>query len=65
MEKVIVASIKSVFGVQKIYPVNAQANLFAAIAGTKTLSNATICYAAKLGYVVKQEEAYSLEVVPA
>lgn len=65
MEKVIVVKIQNVYGAQKVYPVNEQAKLFAAISGTKTLSNATICYAAKLGYVIKQEEAYSLEEVVA
>lgn len=62
-EKVLVVKLKNVYGKQVIYPVNAQAKLFAQIAGTKTLSGAVITYAAQLGYEIKQEEAYSLEEV--
>jgi hypothetical protein len=58
--KVLLVKIQNVFGVQKIYPANDVAELFAKIAGTKTLSGANITYAAQLGYSIQQVEAYSL-----
>jgi hypothetical protein len=64
-EKVIVVKLVNNYGKQVIYPVNAQAKLFAQIAGTKTLSEFVITMAAQLGYEIKQEEAYSLEEVMA
>ena len=63
MKNVLVIKIQNVFGVQKIYPVNEQAKLFAQIAGTKTLTNVTLAYAERLGYSIVQEEAYNLEEV--
>jgi hypothetical protein len=62
-EKVVVVKLVNNYGRQVIYPVNAQAKLFAQIAGTKTLSGFVITMAAQLGYEIKQEEAYSLEEV--
>ena len=63
MKQVLVIKIQIVYGGAKIYPVNEQAKIFAQIAGTKTLSSSNLAYAAKLGYEIKQEEAYSLEEV--
>jgi hypothetical protein len=63
MDKVLVVKLQSVYGKQVIYPVNAQAKIFASIAGTKTLSSAVITQAAQLGYSIRQEEAFSLEEV--
>jgi hypothetical protein len=65
MKQVLVVRLQNVYGKQVIYPANSQAKLFAEIAGTKTLSGAVITYAAKLGYEIKQEEAYSLDEVMA
>ncbi len=44
--------IKSVYGVDKIYPVCEKAEFFAEITGCKTLTEATISYIKKLGYAV-------------
>ena len=63
--KVLLVKIQNVYGVQKIYPANDVAELFAKIAGTKTLSGAVITYAAQLGYSIEQAEAYSLSEVAA
>ncbi len=44
--------IKSNYGTEAIYPVNAAAKTLAAIAGTKTLRRDTIAHAKSLGYTV-------------
>lgn len=54
----IVVDIKDQYGVQVIHPVCAKAYLFAHIAGTKTLTRATVERIKALGYsitVVKKE----------
>lgn len=45
-------TIKSVYGVDKIYPACFQAKLFAEIAGTKTLTDSTIDKIKELGFVI-------------
>lgn len=45
-------AIRNVFGVPKIYPANEPAELIAKIAGTKTLTNAQLAYAERLGFLV-------------
>jgi hypothetical protein len=42
--------IKEVYGNRTIYPVNEQARLLARIAGTKTLTAATVTLAKQLGF---------------
>lgn len=59
-ERVVQVQVKSVYGSQMIYPANETAELFAAIAGTKTLSNVALAYAERLGFQVKQVEAYKI-----
>lgn len=44
--------ITSVYGKETIYPANQTAELFAQIAGTKTLTNKTIALAERLGYEI-------------
>jgi hypothetical protein len=44
--------VKSVYGNQTIYPVNEHAQLLAAIAGTKTLTNTTLAYAERMGFSI-------------
>lgn len=44
--------VRQVYGVDKIYPVNAAAETLAAIAGTKTLSRDDLANATKLGLTV-------------
>ena len=48
----ITVEIKSVFGTEKIYPACKDAQLFADIAGTKTLSRNVIAMIKGLGYTV-------------
>lgn len=61
MSTVIQVAVKSVYGQRQIYPVNAQAKALADIAGTKTLSPATIKKAIEaFGFEVVEVPAYSL-----
>ena len=55
--KSIVVQIKNVFGIDKVYPVCVNAQSFASIAGTETLTKETIKHVQALGYAVtvKQE----------
>ena len=53
--KAIKVTIKHVYGERLIYPVDDQAKLFAAIAGTKTLTGKTLELIKRLGYVVEVE----------
>ena len=48
----IVIEIKSVYGVEKFYPICDKAKLFASIAGTKTLTHKVMIDIASLGYLV-------------
>lgn len=54
--KSIIVRIKNVYGNELIYPVSREANLFAYIAGTKTLSPHDIERIKELGYEVKVEQ---------
>ena len=49
----ITIQIKSVYGELKVYPVCDDAKLFAAIAGTKTLTHATLCLVERLGFTIE------------
>ena len=49
----ITVEIKNVYGEQKVYPVCYRAELFAAIAGTKTLTGPTIDRIKLMGYAVE------------
>lgn len=59
--QVIEVTIKNVYGKATVYPANEAAEFLAAIAGTKTLSTAVLAYARRLGFDIKQVEAYQLE----
>lgn len=50
--QVVQIEVKSVYGVDKIYPVNEAAQLIAKIAGTKTLSTQNIIDLGTLGFEV-------------
>ena len=50
--KSIVVQIKNVFGTDKVYPLCVNAQSFAAIAGTETLTRETIKHIQALGYAV-------------
>ena len=49
----LIVEIKTVYGNEAIYPMNESAQIFAKIAGTKTLTRQTIQFAVQLGYVVQ------------
>lgn len=51
----ITIQIKSVYGVNTVYPACPKSVIFAAIAGTKTLTHATLCQIEALGYEIKAE----------
>jgi hypothetical protein len=51
--KTITIEVRSVFGVNKAYPVCANAQTFAEIAGTKTLTYATLRHIIGLGYTIE------------
>jgi len=50
--KEIFVTVKNVYGVEKVYPVGEEAEAFAAIAGTKTLTESTIKGIKALGYKI-------------
>ena len=50
MEKILTIRVTKVYGVQTVYPACAQSQLFAEIAGTKTLTIETLERIRKLGY---------------
>lgn len=55
----ITVEVKDVYGKQTVYPVCQQAQIFAAIAGTKTLTPAVIKQIKAFGYAIKvQAPAY-------
>lgn len=51
---------RSVYGETKIYPVDAAAKEFAAIAGTKTLTRDTLASALRLGFTIIELDRYGL-----
>ena len=53
MNKVLLVTIKNVYGTEMIYPVNDAAHIFANIARQKTLSRETLKNAKALGYDVQ------------
>jgi hypothetical protein len=52
MSKIILVDIRNVYGQETIYPANQNADIFASIAGTKTLTKRTLQYAEQLGYTI-------------
>jgi hypothetical protein len=44
--------VRNVYGVPTIYPVNDQAKLLAKLAGTKTLTNASLALVAQMGFSI-------------
>jgi hypothetical protein len=53
METVLKVEIRSVYGEDKVYPVNNQAQMLANIAGTTTLTTKTLLLAGKMGFRVE------------
>jgi hypothetical protein len=53
MSRSITVKIKAVYGEEKIYPVCTDAQTFAALAGTRTLTIGTIEHIKRLGYKVE------------
>ena len=51
----ITVQIKDVYGVQKAYPLDRQAQLFASMLGTKTLTDHALRHIEMLGYEIRQE----------
>jgi len=52
MKTTIEIEVRSVYGTPTIYPVNDQAKLLAKIAGTKTLTNASLALAEQMGFAI-------------
>jgi len=54
----LIVHIKSVYGTDKVYPINETSKIFAKIANTTTLTPDTLILAKKLGYkvIVRQPE---------
>lgn len=48
----IIVEVKSVYGVNKVYPVCTNAQIFAQIAGSKTLTHSVLCKIERLGYTI-------------
>lgn len=51
--KSIQVEVRSVYGQQAVYPACPDALVFAGIAGTKTLTHATLCAIERLGYRIE------------
>lgn len=51
----ITVQVRTVYGVDTVYPSCPKSAIFAAIAGTKTLTNATLCQIEALGYTIEVE----------
>ena len=62
---IVVLTIKSVYGVPKVYPApgNRTAELLAALVGTKTFSTGDLTVIKALGYEIEYVSAYIPEVV--
>lgn len=59
--KEITVKVKSIYGVDKIYPVDDDSRTFARLAGTTTLTDEAIRHIKALGYTVKvQQEVTTL-----
>jgi hypothetical protein len=56
MQTVVQVHVKSVYGEDKVYPVNEAAETFARIAGTKTLTPQTMMLIRQLGYTIELTE---------
>lgn len=52
----ITVELKSIYGVQAIYPACHASKLFAQIAGTKTLTRAAIAHIKNLGFTVEVKQ---------
>lgn len=55
MTPTIQVQIRDVYGRQSAYPVCDKAKLFAKLAGTTTLTHATLCIIEQLGYTIEVE----------
>ncbi len=65
MRTQLLIEVKDVYGVAKAYPKNEAAELFAKIAGTKTLCHETLAYAERLGFSIQEVKRVSFMGVPA
>lgn len=54
--RIVKVSIKSVYGMEKIYPANAWAEIFAEMLGQKTLTRDNIAHIKRLGFQVEVEQ---------
>lgn len=52
---IIKVQVRSVYGVEQVYPACPKSVIFAAIAGTKTLTHATLCQIEALGYKIEAQ----------
>ena len=50
----IIVEVKSVYGVETVYPVCEKAKLFAKMLGTKTLTHDALCHIEQLGFLIEQ-----------
>ncbi len=57
MSNTLTVSIRTVYGELRFYPVNNEAQIFAAISGHKTLTPHTIAQAKLLGYEVAETKS--------
>jgi hypothetical protein len=62
MNKLLIVTIKNVYGTEMIYPANDAAHIFANIARQKTLSRETLKNAKALGYEIQVQQT-ALELV--
>jgi hypothetical protein len=55
MDKTIIIQVRNVWGVQTVYPICAQAQLFAKLAGTTTLTRHALQTIEALGYTITMQ----------
>ena len=60
--KTIKITVKSVYGNETIYPACERAQLFAEIAGTKTLTEPTLRRIKALGYEILVQQSYGISI---
>jgi hypothetical protein len=63
MNRVIQVTIKSVYGADKIYPANDQAQKLAALVGTKTLTNETLRAAMAMGFELQYVDRFARALI--
>ncbi len=63
--RIVTVTVRRVYGMPVIYPADANARAFAAIAGTKTITPAALRHIRALGFDVNEKPEFKLDEVKA